>query len=53
MKYMCPACGWIYDEEVGDPANDVMPGTPLENLPSWYDCQYCCADRATFVAFED
>lgn len=23
MKYICEVCGWIYDEESGDPENGI------------------------------
>ena len=26
-KYICEACGWTYDEAVGDPDNVIAPGT--------------------------
>ena len=33
MKYVCEACGWVYDEEVGAPELDIAPGTKFEDLP--------------------
>ena len=33
MKYVCDACGWIYDEELGDPENGIEPGTAFDDLP--------------------
>ena len=32
-KYVCDVCGYIYDPEVGDPDQDIEPGTPFEDLP--------------------
>ena len=29
-KYLCEACGYIYDPEVGDPDNGVEAGTAFE-----------------------
>ena len=26
-QYMCGPCGWIYDEDVGDPEHGLAPGT--------------------------
>ena len=26
-KYVCDACGWEYDEALGDPENGIAPGT--------------------------
>ena len=34
MKYVCQACGFVYDEELGDPDNGIAPGTKFEDLPS-------------------
>jgi hypothetical protein len=27
MKYVCSYCGYVYDEEAGDPKNGIAPGT--------------------------
>ena len=27
MKYVCTVCGYVYDEETGDPDNGIAPGT--------------------------
>jgi len=32
-KYRCTICGYIYDEEKGDPENNIPAGTRFENLP--------------------
>ena len=37
-KYICEACGWTYDEAVGDPDNGIAPGTKFEDLPD----DFCC-----------
>ncbi|MBR1395927.1 MAG: rubredoxin [Selenomonadaceae bacterium] len=33
MKYVCNVWGYEYDEEPGDPANGIEPGTKVEDLP--------------------
>ena len=40
MKYECP-CGYIYDEDVGDPDNGFPPGTKWEDLPDDFTCPVC------------
>lgn len=30
-KYVCDVCGYIYDEEIGDPDNGVEAGTKWED----------------------
>ena len=32
-KFVCTVCGYIYDEEVGDPDNGIEPGTLFADLP--------------------
>ena len=41
-KYLCEACGYIYDPEVGDPDNGVEAGTAFEDIPEDWLCP--CAD---------
>ena len=31
-KYVCTACGYVYDPEVGDPDNGVPAGTAFEDI---------------------
>lgn len=31
-KYLCEACGYIYDPEQGDPDNGVAPGTDRKSV---------------------
>lgn len=33
MKYVCTVCGYIYDEDIGDPENGIAPGTKWEDVP--------------------
>ena len=36
-KYVCDACGWEYDEAVGDAELDIAPGTKFEDLPDDFE----------------
>jgi len=47
-KYKCSVCGYIYDPEMGDPENDIPPGTPFEKLPSYWVCPLCGAEKSEF-----
>lgn len=40
-KYICTVCDYVYDPQVGDPDNNVAPGTPFENLPADWVCPLC------------
>lgn len=47
-KYMCLPCGYIYDPQKGDPEEDVLPGTPFEELPEDWVCPVCGEDKDKF-----
>lgn len=32
-KWKCIVCGYIYDEDEGDPDSGIAPGTKFEDLP--------------------
>ena len=49
-KYLCEACGWVYDEELGDPDNGIAPGTKFEDLPEDFICPVCGVGKDMFEA---
>ena len=51
-KYLCEACGYIYDPEVGDPDNGVEAGTAFEDLPEDWLCPLCGLGKDAFVETE-
>ncbi len=48
-KYKCLACGYVYDEELGDPENNISPGTKFEDLPESWVCPVCGTEKEDFV----
>ncbi|MBQ6165799.1 MAG: rubredoxin [Clostridia bacterium] len=48
MKYVCSLCGYVYDEELGDPENGIEPGTPWEDLGEDFVCPLCGAGKDVF-----
>ncbi len=46
--YICPACGYVYDEEAGDPENGIEPGTKWEDIPDDWVCPWCGASKESF-----
>lgn len=48
-KYVCNICGYIYDEEIGDPDNGVSAGTKWEDVPETWVCPLCSVDKSNFV----
>ena len=53
MKYICDICGYVYDEELGDPENGIEPGTEFEDLPEDFECHLCGVDKDNFSELED
>ncbi|MCX8172556.1 MAG: rubredoxin [Archaeoglobaceae archaeon] len=47
-KYQCSICGYIYDENEGDPDSNVPPGTKWEDLPDDWVCPVCGANKDQF-----
>ena len=48
MKYVCDACGWTYDEALGDADLGIAPGTKFEDLPEDFECPLCGVDKSMF-----
>ena len=48
-KWECVACGYIYDEELGDEDEGLPPGTRFEDIrDDWY-CPECGASKDMFI----
>lgn len=48
MKYVCNVCGYVYDEELGDPDNGITPGTTWEEIPEDFTCPLCGVGKEEF-----
>jgi len=53
MKYVCDVCQWVYDEEVGDEALGIAPGTKFEDLPDDFVCPLCMVGKELFSKVEE
>lgn len=51
-KYVCDVCGYIYDEEAGDPENGIEPGTKWEDVPEDFLCPLCGVGKDQFSEAE-
>ncbi len=51
-RWLCEACGLIYDEAKGDPDSGVAPGTRFEDLPDDWRCPFCGVGKADFRRIE-
>jgi len=40
-RFACPACGYVYDEERGDPREGWPPGTPFSEIDADWPCPDC------------
>ena len=47
-RYVCNACGWVYDPVAGDPKAGIAPGTPFEDLPADWVCPECGVGKEEF-----
>ena len=51
-KWECLVCGWVYDEDVGDPDGGIAGGTKFEDLPDDWVCPMCGAAKEDFEKIE-
>jgi rubredoxin len=47
-KYVCTACGYIYDPAEGDPDGGIAPGTAFEDIPDDWVCPICGVGKDMF-----
>ena len=47
-KFVCAVCGYVYDEEAGDPDNGIPAGTKFEDLPDDWACPLCSVGKDQF-----
>ncbi|MGD8909609.1 MAG: FAD-dependent oxidoreductase [Chromatiales bacterium] len=45
-RWICDACGYIYDEAKGDPDSGLAPGTRFEAIPDDWLCPLCGLTKA-------
>ncbi len=41
QRWICDACGFIYDEAKGDPDSGLAPGTRYDDIPDDWQCPLC------------
>ena len=47
-KYVCPICGYTYDEALGRPEDGIAPGTLWQDVPEDWVCPLCGASKSVF-----
>ena len=52
-KYVCPVCGWVYEEALGFPYEGIAPGTPWEAVPEGFICpmENCEVPKSFFAEY--
>ena len=48
MRYVCTVCGYVYDEETGDPDNGIAPRTKWDDVPDSFTCPLCGVGKEQF-----
>ncbi len=51
-KYVCTACGYIYDPAIGDVDNGVAPGTKFQDIADDWVCPLCVVPKSDFGKVE-
>ena len=49
MRYICQVCGYVYDEELGEPESGIAAGSKWEDLPDDYVCPLCGVGKDEFA----
>ncbi len=52
-KFICRACGLIYDEAVGDADSGLAAGTRWEDIADDWACPLCGVTKADFEPYDD
>ena len=51
LQFICDACGYIYDEALGDPDSGLPPGTRFADIPDDWVCPLCGVTKADFSPY--
>ncbi|GEM_PF-354228 len=52
-RWACSVCDYEYNEEAGDPAAGIPPGTRFEDLPAGWRCPGCRVGKEAFVRVDE
>ncbi|MFC3682459.1 FAD-dependent oxidoreductase [Hydrogenophaga luteola] len=52
QTYICDACGYLYDEAVGDPDSGLAAGTRFEDIPDDWYCPLCGVTKDDFTLYQ-
>lgn len=52
-KFICLACGYIYDEQAGDPTSGLPAGTRFDDIPDDWHCPVCGVTKDGFEPYDE
>ncbi|MGL4681348.1 MAG: rubredoxin, partial [Plesiomonas shigelloides] len=52
-KMICTVCQWVYDPAVGEPNQDIAPGTEWDAVPDDFLCPDCGLGKDVFDPLQD
>ncbi len=52
-RFICRACGLIYDEALGDADSGLAAGTRFDDIPDDWACPLCGVTKAEFEPYDD
>ncbi|MCL1056756.1 anaerobic nitric oxide reductase flavorubredoxin [Shewanella gelidimarina] len=47
---ICTVCNWVYDPAIGEPNQEIEPGTPWSDVPEYFLCPECNLGKDVFIA---
>ena len=50
---LCTVCNWAYEPVLGEPNQDVEPGTPWNAVPDFFLCPNCGLGKDVFIPIEE
>lgn len=51
QHYICHACGYIYNEQEGDPDSGLLAGTRFADIPEDWECPLCGVRKSDFELY--
>lgn len=47
-RWICAPCGYVYDQQKGDPDHGIKPGTKFSEIPDDWVCPICGLTKPSF-----
>ncbi len=48
-RFECKVCHYVYDPEKGDAISNIDPGIAFSDLPAFWICPICGAEKSSFL----